>query len=342
MGILANAATDEDVAAGDGKLLASFRILLSCGSAHDADISNLNLSTAVGTSSPVNAKWSANGDHLVELSGNAIGIGLGLNEGKAAELGPSAAHGVANDVSGIDLEPGVSIQLRLGKESIDLVVVNVGEDDVLLDSQTDLAIGISLGEMGDGSAFFLAQTSSRHMNANTRLAFLLLGVDAEQLAALKGLGRSRLSVTNFYSAIIAFNFLDGGGLEFIDAILLHEPHKASLLAVLALGFVAEDTENGLGKSNDRVAVGRDPHLGINRLGNSLDAHEATKDDVEAHLTSLGMRAGLETNIVDVSVSIVIPRSRNSNVELAGQVGVRGVATSFRDGVEGNEIIESIA
>jgi len=290
----------------------------------------------------VDAKWPIDSDHFIELSGNAISIALGLNEGETAELGPSTAHGVANDVSRSNGEARVSIDLRLSEEGIDLVVVYVGEDDVLLDGQADLTIGISLGEMSNGSAFLLAQTSSRDVNANARLALLLLGMNTEQLTALKGISRSRLSVTNLDTTIIALNFLDDGCLEFIDAILFHEPHKTSLLAVLAFRFVTEDAKDRLGYSNNGIAVGGDPHLGVDRFGNALDAHVAAKDDVEAHLARLGVRAGLKTNIIDVSVSIVIPRSRNGNVELAGQVGPLGVATSFSDGVERHKIIESIA
>ena len=342
VGILTNAATNEDVAPRDGELLASFGVQLSCRSTHDADVSNLDLSTAVGTSSPVNTKWSVDGDHLIKLSGNAIGVGLGLNEGKAAELGPSTAHGIANDVSGTYREAGVSVELRLGEESIDLVVVHVGEDNILLNSEADLTIGISLGKVGDGSAFLLAQTSSGNVNTNARLALLLLRMNAEQLTTLKGISRGRLSVTNLHPTIIALNFLDDGCLELIDAILFNEPHKTGLLAVLALGLVTEDAKDSLGESNDGVAVGGDPHLGVNGLGNALDAHVTPKGDVEAHLASLGMRAGLKSDVIDVGVGIVVTRSRNSNVELTRQVGPLGVATSFSDGVQRYEIIESIA
>jgi hypothetical protein len=55
------------------------------------------------------------------------------------------------------------------------------------------------------------------------------------------------------------------------------------------------------------------------MRDTLDAHVATKNNIEAHFTSDSVRAGLETDVVDVCVGEVVAGTGYGDVELTRHI-----------------------
>mmetsp|Transcript_11930 Transcript_11930/g.24227 ORF Transcript_11930/g.24227 Transcript_11930/m.24227 type:complete len:261 (+) Transcript_11930:866-1648(+) len=127
-----------------------------------------------------------------------------------------------------------------------------------------------------------------------------------------------------------------------DPILLDHPHQPRLLPVLAVALVTEDAQRGHAeRTRGRERRGH-PNVNRHRLGDALDGHVATEDNVEAHLARRRVRARLEADVVDVGVRKVVTVARDADVELPRQVAVYWVAALAGGLVECYQIVEHVA
>mmetsp|Transcript_1309 Transcript_1309/g.4699 ORF Transcript_1309/g.4699 Transcript_1309/m.4699 type:complete len:477 (+) Transcript_1309:400-1830(+) len=286
----------------------------------------------------MNAQRPRRHQPLVEQLRHRLGVRLRLDHRQTAKLRARAGDGVADDVARVDAQPA-AVEGRLREQLRHLRVGDVRQDDVLLDSCTDLARRVRVGQVRDRPALCHRQPPGGHVHAHTRQARLGLRVHAEQLAAREVASRLGLRALDDRAATVRLRL--GGDLvpESFDALLLNQPHQPRLLAVAARALVAEDAEDGLGDVDDRLDLGRHPHVPLDRVGDALDRHVPPDHDVEAHLARLRVCARLEPDVVDVRVSKVIARAGDGDVELAGQVAPLWVAARARVGVERDEVRE---
>mmetsp|Transcript_19635 Transcript_19635/g.35637 ORF Transcript_19635/g.35637 Transcript_19635/m.35637 type:complete len:257 (-) Transcript_19635:90-860(-) len=256
----------------------------------------------------MNSNRSVHSHKSLEFFAESFSVSLGFNQCQTTKLCTGTTHNTSFDETRIDFQTGISIHCRFGKEILDGIFVNIGKNDIFFHSQADFTIGILVGKISKLSAFRLAQSSSWNQDSNTHLSFLRLRMNSQKFTTLKGLGRCRLFIVHLDSAVVAINLLNDSRLKVLNSILFNEPHETGLLTILAFTFISENAKDGFTKGNYRVAIGRNPHVAVNRLGNALNGHVASEHDVKAHFTRLCIRARLHTNIVNVSMRKVITRS----------------------------------
>ena len=81
--------------------------------------------------------------HRVQLSHDTVNGDLSLRDGERTELCAGTRHNVTNDVTGVDGETRAFLgEDGFFHEGVDLVIRDVGEEEVLLDSETDFAFGV--------------------------------------------------------------------------------------------------------------------------------------------------------------------------------------------------------
>ena len=148
--------------------------------------SGLHLAARVGAARPVDAQRLGDRDALLELARGTLGGGLGLDQRQAAELCAGAADEVADDVARLDGKAGGTVEAGLREQRLERAVVHVGQDDVLLDGQPNLAARVPVGEVGDLPRLGDREAPHRHVHTHARLARLRLRVHAEEGAPLKG------------------------------------------------------------------------------------------------------------------------------------------------------------
>merc|ERR1719483_340574 len=348
LAVLADGASDEDLAAGHRLHLALRLAPLFGGTTHQPDIGRLRLAARVGAACPVDAQRLGDGDALLKVARDGLGGAIGLDPRRAAELRAGAADDVADDVARLDGKAGGAVEAGLRQQRLERAVVHVGQDDVLLDGQPHLAARVPVGEVGDLPRLGDRDAPHRHVYAHARLARLRLRVHAEEGAPLKGRGGLGLRLLDLGRHLLDDPLAEGlAGLrvavDLLDlAIVLDEPHEAALLPVLAAALVAEDAQDGGGEIDRRLHRRGDPEVEVDALGHALDGHVAAQDDVEAHLARLGMHVRLQADVVDVRVRVVVAAARDGNVELARQVAPHRVAALARLDVERDQVVERLA
>mmetsp|Transcript_64445 Transcript_64445/g.185213 ORF Transcript_64445/g.185213 Transcript_64445/m.185213 type:complete len:331 (-) Transcript_64445:729-1721(-) len=317
MSVFAYLSTYENFAARHGHFLAIDFFLSRCS--HDADICSLYLSATIWASSPVDADRSVDFNKRFKFLRQSLGIGLGLDKSQTAELSASTTDNIPLDQARIDLQALVCTEARFFKEPAYGTLVNIWQNCILFDGEPNFATAIFVGQVRQLSAFSRAETSCGHKNSNSHLSFLLLRVNTQELSTFKLVSGSWLLIMDFHTSAIAFYFFDDSFLEAFDPIFFNQPHQPRLLPVFAFTFVTEDSQDGFAKGNDGFSVSRNPHARVDRLGHPLDRHISTQNNVETHFSSFCMGTGLKSNIVDVSVSVVVSRSTDSNVEFPRQI-----------------------
>mmetsp|Transcript_7109 Transcript_7109/g.17636 ORF Transcript_7109/g.17636 Transcript_7109/m.17636 type:complete len:210 (-) Transcript_7109:835-1464(-) len=138
--VLTDAPTDEYFASGNGHHLTSLLVHLAGGTAHDANVGCLHLTTAVRASGPMNANRSIHGNQIFQLLGDTLGVRLRLDQRQSAELRPGTADNIPLNEARVHLHPRISVERTLLQQRLYLVVVDVWQDDVLFDGQSDLAV----------------------------------------------------------------------------------------------------------------------------------------------------------------------------------------------------------
>mmetsp|Transcript_24117 Transcript_24117/g.71492 ORF Transcript_24117/g.71492 Transcript_24117/m.71492 type:complete len:223 (+) Transcript_24117:400-1068(+) len=219
----------------------------------------------------MNAQRPRRHQPLVEQLRHRLGVRLRLDHRQTAKLRARAGDGVADDVARVDAQPA-AVEGRLREQLRHLRVGDVRQNDVLLDSCTDLARRVRVGQVRDRAALCHRQPAGGHVHAHTRQARLGLRVHAEQLAAREVASRLGLRALDDRAATVRLRL--GGDLvpESFDALLLNQPHQPRLLAVAARALVAEDAEDGLGDVDDRLDLSRHPHVPLDRVCDALDRH----------------------------------------------------------------------
>mmetsp|Transcript_14821 Transcript_14821/g.22478 ORF Transcript_14821/g.22478 Transcript_14821/m.22478 type:complete len:433 (-) Transcript_14821:639-1937(-) len=340
--ILADSATDKYFAARNSHHLASFFIELTCRCAHDTNIRHLHLSAAVGTSSPMNANRPVDSYKILELLCNRLCMDFCLNQSQPTELRTSTTDCISFNETRVRLKSRLLPKRILFQHGTDLIIVNIRKDEVLFHGQSDLASRVFISQISDLTTFLGRQTASGDQHTYPGFSLLRLLVHSQQLPPLERLSRRRLGVLYLHSTIIRFNFLDHSLLEILHTILLHKPQQTRLLSILPLALVPENAQNCLAQRHDRLPLCRDPHVSGHRFGDTLDGHVSTQSKIEPHDARLGVCTRYETDVVDVRVGVIVPTSRNGDVELTRQVPPHGVAPRAGNGIKTNKIVDRIA
>mmetsp|Transcript_23703 Transcript_23703/g.58611 ORF Transcript_23703/g.58611 Transcript_23703/m.58611 type:complete len:429 (+) Transcript_23703:117-1403(+) len=364
LAVLADGAADKHLDAGHRLRLAARRVELLGGPAHQANVGCLHLAARVRAARPVDAHVTRHVDARLHLLGDQLRVALRLDHREATELRASAADEVADDAAGLGAQPRIAVEGRLGEEGGHLVVRHVGQNDVLLDGQSDLAAGhVALGEVGDIARLLHGEAADGHVDADAREPLLGLRVHAKvggdgaaaRLRALVRRGGARLLlVDEGVQALAVRRYLRDDSLTVravaarmaFDlrhrAVRLDKPHEPRLLPVLARALVAEDAQDGARELDGDVDARGDPQAHVDGLGHALGRHVAAEHDVETHLARDRVCARLVANVVDVCVRKVVAPAAHRNVELARQVAPHGVAALACLLVQGDQVVERVA
>ena len=311
----ADRAADEDVHAVHHALAAGRGVLDL--RAHDADVRHLHGRARVRAAGPDHAQVTVGEvQHGLEVLGRRVRALLGLDLREAAELRAGARHHAGDDGSRRD---GEAREQGLGEERVHLLRGDVGDDEVLLDRQADLARAVHVRQVRHVPHVLALQPPAGYAHADPAQARLFLRVHAEVGPAcdggvdlvLRGLGR-QLAGGHAARHLRA---------EVLQAHLVDEPHHARLLAVPAVAVVAERGDHRRRRRHD-FGLG-DPRAEGDRLCGARGGDEPADQDVESgDAVAVG---GDERQVVDVGVLEEIRAAHHAHVPLAPEVGHLGVA-----------------
>ena len=99
---------------------------------------------------------------------------LGLHDSEAAELGAGAGNDPTLEGSG---ERRVRLHERLGQQVVEAILGNAGDNEVLVDADTDAAVTVRFGQAGQLNQFDTVHPADRDRTAHIEQSRLLLRVD---------------------------------------------------------------------------------------------------------------------------------------------------------------------
>mmetsp|Transcript_266 Transcript_266/g.685 ORF Transcript_266/g.685 Transcript_266/m.685 type:complete len:255 (+) Transcript_266:642-1406(+) len=253
----------------------------------------------------MDANGSIDEDQLFQFGHDAFGVGFCFNQGQTAKFGTSTTDQVPFNHTNIDFQTRVAIDRGFSQQGFHLSFVDIGKNDILFDGQSDFSTRVLIGQIRQFTAFLGTQSSDGHHNSDAHLTLLGLRMDTRQFSSFKGLGGFGLGLVAFDAPIVRVHFAHHLGPEFFDTVGFHQPHETSLGTILAFSFITKDAQNGFGQGHDGIAIGGDPQINRNGMSDTLNTHVPTQHDIESHFSRRGVTAGLQSDIVNVCVGVVI-------------------------------------
>mmetsp|Transcript_1810 Transcript_1810/g.2725 ORF Transcript_1810/g.2725 Transcript_1810/m.2725 type:complete len:313 (+) Transcript_1810:360-1298(+) len=302
-----NCATHENLTSRNGLHLSGFRVELFGRSTHDTNVSNLDLSTTIGASCPMNTDRSINIHQPFKLFGYTFCVTFCLNKGQSTKFRTSTTNKVSFNETRVYFESSI-IQGRLRQKTFDISILDIRKNDILLHCETNLSSRVVVCQVSNLATFFCRQASRRNQDPYTRQSFLRLFVNTHRFSSLKGRVIMWLSILNSDPTVVTIYFLNNGLFEVFHPILFHQPHESRLLAIFTFSFITENPNDGFAKCNDTGPISRNPHVPWDTCSNPFDTHVATKHDVETHLSRCGMLAWVKPNIINICMGKIITRS----------------------------------
>ena len=148
--------------------------------AFDADVGDPVLAAGIGATGDVEAEvFLIVGETIFELLGEPAGERLGFREREFAKFGAGASDGAANEGGRFDGKPGVG---EFIDHCGDVSFGNVDEEEILHRRVADVAVAITLGEIGGEGELRGSDTSADYGSANGEKSGLLLWDDTEMIA----------------------------------------------------------------------------------------------------------------------------------------------------------------
>ena len=281
----------------------------------EADVRGLDPRARVG------AAVDVDGERLVERRQPVLELAdqvrrprLGLDDRELAELDPGARHRAAAERARVpDVQPG---GLQAVDQGVDPVGCDVEDDELLLDRQPDAVGAGRLDEVGDRPQQLPGDASDGGCDADVEAA-VLLRVHADVVAAAGRRWRRGGAVGQRPAQVLALQHLpEQLGTPVGDQEL--QPGAGPQPAVAVVAEDADDAGPHLGHLVERDE--RAEPLAELRVGRQ----RAADPHVEAG-AELGVHDADERDVVDLVRDVVVRGAADRGLELARQVGERGVA-----------------
>jgi hypothetical protein len=297
--------------------------------AFEADVGDPALTAGVGAAGDVKSNLLVEaGKALLEIGDEPLVEGLGLGDGELAELGAGAGDGSAEECGGVDVQ---AEGVELDDEAGNLVVRDVGDENVLADGGAEVAVTVFVGEVGEGDELIAGETAVEDRSADGGEAGLALWGDSHVVAVdvagggIFGDGRG--------VQLIAELFFDGGEHRLGGPAVLHEEVlDAGAGAVLAeFGLLFEDADD-CGDDVEGLVLRDEGGDALGEVG--LGGETAADAEGVADLFLAGIESvnsawfvsldGGEADVVNLGEGAPDGASGDGDLELAGEVVELGV------------------
>mmetsp|Transcript_14941 Transcript_14941/g.22744 ORF Transcript_14941/g.22744 Transcript_14941/m.22744 type:complete len:243 (-) Transcript_14941:1195-1923(-) len=180
MAFFANLSANENLASRHSNILVFHWVVFPCWCTHDSDICNLDLTTAIWASSPVDANWPIHRYQLFQFFADIFSICLRLNQCQTAEFCTCATDHISFNHSNIHPQPRIRSKAFFLEKFLDSPLRYIWKDSILFDCQSNFSSRVFVRQVSELSRLFHTQSTGWNMDSNTDFSSLRLLVDSSQ------------------------------------------------------------------------------------------------------------------------------------------------------------------
>mmetsp|Transcript_14659 Transcript_14659/g.25332 ORF Transcript_14659/g.25332 Transcript_14659/m.25332 type:complete len:306 (+) Transcript_14659:262-1179(+) len=262
--------------------------------AYHSNLSNLGLPAAVGASGHVDTDRARQVEPAFQDLNDMLCTILGLNQTEWTKLGSRTANQGSHELTRFDLE---LLQQWLLKQRRDILVFHIGENDILVDGDTNCVVCVRFGERGKSSQIISIHAAYGYVDPDPAISLLLLWVHAENgsmMELLKVLLNSRQQ--------LAAQPQPDESSELLHTHRIEHVHQTNLGSCRSRALVAVHLHECARERHDLIGWNKDVHG--NAHDGALSREHPTDNDIESE-SQLWMHNSIKPKIVDMGMCKVV-------------------------------------